>query len=157
MQAFADPNSRRLVWTAVPNRALGPRARARCLGVLVGTALAVAMFAALVGAWPVLPFAGLEAVLLCLAFRCLARHDGDFERLEIDGGRVRWEARCANRTSALEANTAWARLLVEEDRGRCRLALRYAGRTVAIGGLAAEPVRRRWAEELGRRIAVIHV
>lgn len=104
-----------------------------------------------------LPFAGLEALLLWLAFRCLARHDGDFERLEIDDGRVRWEARCAGRTSALEAHTAWARLMVGQRRGQFQLALRYAGQTVAIGGLATEPLRRQWAEELGRRIPVIHV
>lgn len=141
----------------MPNRALGPRARARCVGVLIGTGVAVAVFAALVGAWPVLPFAGLEAALVWLAFRCLARHDDDFERVEVSDGRVRWESRCANRSSALEAHAAWARLLVEDRPGRCRLTLRYAGRTVSIGELVAEPLRRRWAEELGQRIPVIHV
>jgi uncharacterized membrane protein len=157
MQAPADFDSRRQVWTAVPNRALGRRARVQCVGVLIGTGLAVAVFAALVGAWPVLPFAGLEALLLWLAFRCLARHDDDFERVEINDGRVRWESRCANRMSALDAHTAWARLLVEDRGGRCRLSLRYAGQTVPVGALVAEPLRRRWAEELGRRIPVIHV
>lgn len=127
------------------------------MGVLVGTAVAIAASAALVGAWPILPFAGLEALLLGIAFQWVARHDGDFERLEIEGGRLRWEARCANRMSALDGHTAWARLLVRDGGGRCQLSLRYAGRTVAIGGLAAEPQRRRWAEELGCRIPVIHV
>lgn len=141
----------------MPNRALGRRARARCLAILVATSAAIAGFAALVGAWPILPFAGLEACLLWLAFRWMARHDGDFERLVIEDGRLRWESRCADRMSAFDAHTAWARLLVRDVGGQCQLALRYAGRTVAIGGLAAEPLRRRWAKELGCRIPVTHV
>lgn len=157
MQAPVDSLSRRQVWAAVPNRALGRRARARCLGVLIGTALGVAVFAALAGAWAVLPFAGLEALLLWGAFRVLARHDEDFEQLEIDDGRLHWQARCANRTDALEAHTAWARLLVREEGGQCRLALRYAGQTVPIGALLAEPMRRRWAVEVGRRLPVVRV
>lgn len=157
MPRLAEGSSRQQVWTAAPNRSLGGEARAVCVLALAGSVGAVGLFAAMVGAWPILPFAGLEVALIWVAFRCLARHDGDFERLELDGDRLRWRARFADRIETLEANAAWVRLLVRDAGGRCALALRYAGSTVDIGGLATEASRRRWAQELGQRIAVTHI
>lgn len=157
MPRFAEVSSRRRVWTAAPNRSLGSEARAVCLLALAGSVSAVGFFAAMVGAWPILPFAGLEVALIWLAFRCLARHDGDFERLELEGDRLRWRSRVADRNESWEANLPWVRLLVRDARGRCLLALRYAGKTISIGGLATEASRRRWAEELGQRLAVTHL
>ena len=157
MPRFTEVSSRRRVWTAAPNRSLGREARAICLLALAGSVSAVGLFAVLAGAWPILPFAGLEVALLWLAFRCLARHDGDFEQLELEGDRLRWQSRVAGRCEAWEANAAWARLLVRDAGGRCSLALRYAGKTLCIGGLASEASRRRWAEELSQRLAVTHL
>jgi uncharacterized membrane protein len=37
-----------------------------------------------------MPFAGLEVVLVAIAFRVLSQHDADFERLEIGDHEVRW-------------------------------------------------------------------
>lgn len=157
MPRFAEVSPRRRVWTAAPNRSLGSQARALCLLALAGSVAAVGFFAALVGAWPILPFAGLELAVLWLAFRCLARHDTDFERLELDGDRLTWRSQIAGRGDAMEANLPWVRLLVRDASGRCSLALRYAGKTTCIGGLASEPGRRRWAAELGQRLPVTHL
>lgn len=139
---------------AVPNRSLGPLGRAACLAAIAATTLAVGAAAALLGAWPVLPFAGLEVALVAIAFRWLARHDGDFERLEIEGRTVRLRTRHAARSLELEGHAPWARLLVEDGPGGCRLGLRYAGRTVEFGRLLTEGRRREWAAELGRRLPV---
>jgi len=76
------------------------------------------------GAWPVLPFAGLEVALLALAFHVVARHDRDFERLEIDGAEIRFEACDAHHKTRLVANGAWARVVVRERGTRCALARR---------------------------------
>jgi uncharacterized membrane protein len=105
----------------------------------------------------VLPFAGLEIVLVAAAFRAFARHDGDFERLEIAGARVRLQARRAARLIEFEGHAPWARLVVAEGNGRCELGLRYAGRTVEFGRLLTDGKRREWAAELGRRLPVTRI
>ena len=139
---------------AVPNRSLGPLGRAACVWAIAATTVAVGAGAAALGAWPVLPFAGLEVALVAIAFRSLARHDGDYERLEIEGRTVRLRLRHAARSVELEGHAPWARLVVEEGLGRCRLGLRYAGKTVEFGRLLTECRRREWAAELGRRLPV---
>ena len=142
------------VYLAVPNRSLGRRGRLGCVMALAATTSVVALAAAIVGAWPVVPFAGIEVALIAAAFRILARHDGDFERLEISGARVRLQARRAARITEFEGHAPWARLLVRRRAGRCELELSYAGRTVEIGRLLTDERRRQWAAELGRRMPV---
>jgi uncharacterized membrane protein len=142
------------VWTAVPNRSLGPQGRRVCLAAVAVATLAVAAGAAALGAWPVLPFAGLEVALLAVAFRAIARHDGDFERIEIEGGKVRLRARHAARLVELDGHAPWARLLVKEGPAGVTLGLRYAGRTVEFGRLLDERGRLAWAAELGRQLPV---
>ena len=138
----------------MPNRSLGPQGRTTCLAAIAATTIATGVGAAALGAWPVLPFAGLEVALVAVAFRVFARHDGDYERLEIEGARVRLRTRRAERIHEFEGHTPWARLVVKDGPGRCRLVLRYAGRTVEFGRLLTEGRRREWAAELGRRLTV---
>lgn len=113
----------------MPNRSLGPPGRKACL-------------------------AAIAAITLAAAFRRFARHDGDYERLEIEGGRVRLRTRRAQSAQALDGNVAWARLVVRDWPGECGLELRYAGRAVPFGLLLTEGGRREWAAELGRRLPV---
>jgi uncharacterized membrane protein len=136
---------------------LGPRGRAACLAAIAATTLAIGAGAAALGAWPVLPFAGLEVLIVVAAFRAFARHDGDFERVEIEGAKVRLQTRSATRLTELEGHAPWARLVVEDWSGRCGLGLRYAGRTIEFGRLLTEGRRREWAAELGRRLPVTRI
>jgi len=139
---------------AVPNRSLGPLGRTVCLAAIAAITIAIGAGAAALGAWPVLPFAGLEVALVAIAFRSFARHDGDYERLEIEGATVRLTMRTAARYLELEGRAPWARLMVRDWSGRCGLGLRYAGRTVEFGRLLTDAGRREWAAELGRRLPV---
>jgi len=149
-----SPDQPPQVWLAVPNRSLGPLGRKACLAIIAVTTLATGAAAAALGAWPVLPFAGLEVMFVAFAFRAFARHDGDYERVEIAGARVRLQMRRAASVLELEGHAPWARLVVEERSGRFGLGLRYAGRTVGFGRLLTEARRREWAAELGRRLPV---
>lgn len=142
---------------AVPNRSLGPQGRRACLVAIAATTMAIAGAASALGAWPVLPFAGLEVVLVAAAFRVFARHDGDFERLEIAGATVRLRTRRAAQEVELEGHAPWARLVVEEQSGRFGLGLRYAGKTVPFGRLLDDGRRREWAAQLGRRLPVTRI
>jgi uncharacterized membrane protein len=142
------------VHLSVPNRSLGPTGRRWAFGAIAATTFMVATGAAVIGAWPVMPFAGLEIALLALAFRVVRIHDADFERLEIGEHEVRVEARDAKRVTRFVANRPWARVVVREHGTCCTLRLAYAGRTVPLGRLMSDEGRRRLAEDLRGKIAL---
>jgi len=148
----ADPPP--YVHHSVPNRSLGVAGRRIFLGAISATALAIGAFATLLGAWPVVPFAGLEVALVFLAFHLVRLHDADFERLEIGEHEVRIESRDARSLTRFVAHRPWARIIVSERGYRCTLGLAYAGRTVQVGRLMSDEGRRKLAEELRGRIAV---
>jgi len=152
MTARAD--SPPFVHHSVANRSLDARGRRVFLALVAATAMGVSAFAAAVGAWPVMPFAGLEVALVVAAFHVVALHDGDFERVEVDAGEVRVESREARSLTRLTANGAWARLVVEERGERCTLGLAYAGRVVPLGRLLTDEGRRELARKLRGCIAV---
>jgi uncharacterized membrane protein len=137
-----------------PNRSLGPVARRWVLLAIAATTLGIAAGAAAFGAWPVMPFAGLEVALVALAFRVLARHDADFERLEVGAFEVTVEARDAAQHTRFVAHRQWARLVLRERGGRCTLGLAYAGRTVPLGRMLSDEGRRALAERLRGRLPV---
>src|SRR5258706_8811689 len=120
---------------SVPNRSLGTAGRRVFLGAITATTLGVAAFAAALGAWPVMPFAGLEVALLFLAFHLVRLHDADFERLEIGEHEVRIELRESASVTRFVASPPWALVIVRERGYRCTLGLAYAGRTVPLGKL----------------------
>jgi uncharacterized membrane protein len=151
---FPDAASPPFVHHSVPNRSLGAAGRRWFLGAVSATTLGVAAGATALGAWPVMPFAGLEIALLLLAFHLVRQHDADFERLEVGEHEVRVERREARALTRFVAHRPWVRVVVRERGGRCTLGLAYAGRTVALGRLLSDEGRRALARELGKRIAV---
>ena len=114
--------------------------------VSAGVALA---FAAL-GAWPILPFAGLEMLVLYAAFHYVDRHSADYERIAVEGDMVRVESFEAGRTRHHEFNRCWARLVV--DGGGSRVALRSHGRELEIGRFVSSERRIEIAQELKRQM-----
>jgi uncharacterized membrane protein len=152
MAACVDPLT--FVHCSRPNRSLGPAAQRWVLAVIAATTLGVAAGATAFGAWPVMPFAGLEIALVALAFRVLRLHDADFERLEIGEHEVRVEARDARTVTRFVAHRPWARVVLRENGARCTLRLAYAGRTVPLGRMLSDEGRRQLAESLRGRLPV---
>jgi len=152
MAACVDPLT--FVHCSRPNRSLGPAAQRWVLAVIAATTLGVAAGATAFGAWPVMPFAGLEVALVALAFRVLRLHDADFERLEIGEHEVRVEARDARTVTRFVAHRPWARVVLRERGARCTLRLAYAGRTVPLGRMLSDEGRRQLAENLRGRLPV---
>ena len=140
------------VFVSTPNRSLGVAARRWALAAIAATTLGIAAGAAVFGAWPVMPFAGLEVALVALAFRILARHDADFERIEVGSREVRVEAREARSFTRLVASRPWARIVMSRRRNRCTLELAYGGRAVPLGRMLSDEGRLRLAENLRGRI-----
>jgi uncharacterized membrane protein len=151
---MASVQSPPFIFLSVPNRSLGPSGRRWALGAIAATTLGVAGFAMAIGAWPVMPFAGLEVGLVALAFRVLRLHDADFERLEVRDDEVVVEARCARSVSRFVANRPWTRVVLRSRGSRCTLNLAYAGRSVRLGRMLSDEGRRRLAAQLRARLAV---
>jgi uncharacterized membrane protein len=124
------------------------------LAAIAGTTLGVAAFAAFIGAWPVMPFAGLEVGLLALAFRVVQSHDADYERVEVGEHEVVVEGRHARAQFRVVANRAWARLVVGLAGGRCTLQIAYGARSVPLGRMMTDAERRRLARDLRGRMTV---
>jgi len=114
--------------------------------VSVGIAAAFAYF----GAWLILPFAGIEMLVLYLAFRYIERHATDYELIEIDDDRVTVERLEGGRTRSQAFSRYWARVVVSEDGDR--LALRSHGREFEIGRNLSGAQRLELAQALRRRL-----
>ncbi len=99
----------------------------------VSIAISLAFFAA--GAWPVLPFAGLELAAVFWAFRCMERHAADFESIVIDADHIVIERQEQGQTSRFEFNRHWARVsgVPAQPGRRACLVVRSHGREVVFG------------------------
>jgi len=127
-------------------------ARMRLLLCLLTAAIAtVAVFFALQGAWLVLPFAGLEVLVVCAAIYLNARRAVTREVVTISGAElvVRRGRRCLVEVGRFPRH--WTRLaLVEDPRGWYprRLLLSCHGRRLEIGAVLTDAERQRLAATL---------
>jgi len=136
------------------NNSLSPAGRSLVVGSLAAISLVISLAFALQGAWMILPFAGLEVLVVYLAFRCVERHAGDFESLSIQGDQVLIVRQERGEVSRYEFNRYWAQVVLEPGR-KVVLALRSHGRQVEFGRHLTEQQRRAMAgiirAELGDR------
>jgi uncharacterized membrane protein len=122
------------------NSSLARRERCAAFGLAAAASLAVALAFAAAGAWPVLPYAGLELALLAAAFVWVERRAGEWERVTVAGDRVIVERSARGRLDRREFNRWWLRVELEGERVPL-LRLRYAGKAVDFGS-ALPPARR---------------
>jgi len=122
-------------------------------GSLACVSLAIATAFAMLGAWLILPFAGLEILALALVLRWLRAHADDYENVSVRGDVVMLDVCERNRVRRLEFNRMWTRLVVREQSWSTRLALRSHGREVEIGRFLDDGGRKALARELKGRLA----
>ncbi len=121
------------------------------LAVLVAGSGAVAAYFWSLGAWLVLPFAGLEVALLVVVFWVTGCANLRRERVEV--AEVSVSVCCGRRGSeqCVQFPRAWARVVLSEDPREwypSRLLLRAHGRDVEIARDLTDPERRELAAEL---------
>lgn len=131
-----------------PNRSLSPQGRLICLLIFAATSTGVAAAALFAGAWPVLPFAGLEIAVLWWAFSAIAKGDDDFEEFSVAGDEVSFNVRRREQRISVRGNRHWVRVEQMIDGRHCRLQLNYAGRSYPMGALLSDDQRASWAREL---------
>ncbi len=135
MAGYAMGSCATIQWTIGSGTSL-PRALARRL--LIAAAAVSGLIAAgfaLAGAWPVLPFAGIEVAALWAAIHHLRRHAGDHEKIVRDETRLVVERQFGSRHESFELNPYWARLRLETPPGggEERMFVGSHGREVEIG------------------------
>lgn len=134
------------------------RGCALVFAALAGVSLVIAAVFAAFGAWLILPFAGVEAFALYLAYDWLLRHAGDSESLEIRGDVVALAVSEASNTRRHEFNRVWAKLVESPQPpwsrygGDVRLLLRSHGREVEVGRYLDGGARALLARELKSRL-----
>jgi uncharacterized membrane protein len=110
---------------------------------------------AIAGAWPVLPFVGLEIAALGVAFVLYARRAGDYERIELARGRLVVEVAEAERLVKYELDARSARVVLEKNEGYgARVLLRSPGEEVEVGRHLDALSRIEFADELSRRLRI---
>ena len=123
-------------------------------GLIATVSAIIAIAFAVVGAWLILPFAGLEVGALYLAFRLLDRRANDYERLTIDGDQVVVEQQIGGRMQRFECNRLWAQLVVRSKNARLQVALRYQGREVEFGTYLSDEARVYAARQLREQLRI---
>lgn len=128
-----------------PNRSLGAAGFAMLMGGIVLVSGIIGAGFAMVGAWPVTGFLGLDVFLLYLAFRWNFRKSQqvDMIRLDKNGLTVR-RILPGDKEQAWHFETAWVQV-VQEDR---QLRLRSHGRELVIGAFLTADERQAFAQSL---------
>jgi uncharacterized membrane protein len=109
------------------NCSISPRDLLWVLALAVCMSLGIAIGFACIGAWPVLPFAGIEILALAGAFYVNGRHAADYERIALSGGKLVVEASEAGCLQRHEFNPQWLRIDERRSGQDLRLLLRCRG------------------------------
>lgn len=119
---------------ARPNNSLSSEGSVKLLAVLGCLALIVAIGFTHIGAWLVLPFAGLELVAFALAFYHIRAHSADFESITIEGDQVLVEKKYSRQVSSAVFQRYWTQVSVKESsNGKNALMIGSHGREVEFG------------------------
>ena len=132
------------------NCSLSPAGLAGVFAALAVVVLVIGTGFAIAGAWLVLPFAGLEVLLLGAAYVLYARRAADYERIELDAGRLTVEVAEAHKRSRYEVDVRRARLCIEKE----HVVLRGADGQLELGRHLDAESRVRLAAELQKRLRI---
>ena len=125
---------------------MSPAGLAKVFAALAALVLAIGAGFAAAGAWLVLPFAGLEVLLLGAAFVLHARHAADYERIELQSGRLEVEVTEADRVARYQLQNA--RVSMEEG----LVVLRDAKEAIEIGRHIGAEARAELVAELEKAL-----
>ncbi len=104
-----------------PNNSLSPESSVKVVMALFVIVLVVAVGFSLIGAWLVLPFAGIEIVALSYAFYSVYLHSDDYESITIVGDEVIVEKKNHKDFTMMIFQRYWAQISVRDvmqDKGK---------------------------------------
>jgi uncharacterized membrane protein len=134
------------------NCSMPPQALVWLLVFTACLSFAIGIGFALFGAWPVLPFIGLEVAALAIAFYVNARHAADYERIVVRDGLMLVEVHEAGRSHVHRFHPGWVHLHTLEAGEGVRLGVRSHGKELEIGRHLDASGRSLLAVELAGRL-----
>lgn len=139
------------------NCAMSPRQLAMFYATFVAISLLIGGGFALRGAWLVLPFAGLEVLLVGVALLQYGRHAIDRECVVLNAEALSVEVVCAGQSRVMRFNPYWVRVTAEGRSGGPGLAvwLEERQRRVVVGQYVGVVERAVFAQELKRALAAM--
>lgn len=146
-----DALARPMYFVIRPNSSLSWRGNQLFFAGMAAVSFTIAGGFAWLGLWPVLPFAGLEMLILAFAlYRCALRaEDREIVSIGADTIEVTVERRRLERR--FRFNRVWARLvLIRAAHRGCRIVIRSHGREVEIGACLTDGERRQLANAIRR-------
>ncbi|WP_291993665.1 DUF2244 domain-containing protein [Candidatus Accumulibacter sp. ACC003] len=141
-------------WLARPNSSLSVTARNWLFVVTAAASGSIAFTFSYFGAWPVLPFTGLDLALLWYALRYVEKKAADFEKISIESERLTIEIRRGARLERHEFPRYWARLQCSRPAGQfgLRLLICSHGKEVEVGRLLTDEQKVLLGNELKRNL-----
>ena len=134
------------------NCSISPAGLALAYAVIAFVSVLIATVFAMLGAWLVVPFAGLELVLLGIAFAVNGRHAADYERIALGAGGLTVEVCVSDTVRRHEFDPARASVKLDWEGRSARVVLQSAGCKLEIGRHLHQQARRELAGELGARL-----
>jgi uncharacterized membrane protein len=154
MQHGSAADNQALILIAKRNCSLPSVELWRAFWLVAVVSLVVALGWSAMGAWLVLPFAGLELGALYIAFLVWSRRADDYEKVTIHGDRLLVECQTKGRLRRFDANRHWTQVIVRNgSRGR-QVALRSHGREIEFGTFLSEDARLEAARKLRDQLRV---
>ena len=150
---MTEPFFRRI--ELAPHCSLTPRGAAGFFGGLCAVSFTIAGAFAALGFWPVLPFAGLEMLLLAWALRASLDRRHCREAITVSEGEVLVERRERGREARVLFSRHWSQVKLRRPVSRLhpsRLVIESHGRALEVGRFLTEEERRGLAIRLQRLI-----
>jgi uncharacterized membrane protein len=139
-----------------PYRSLNGKGFLIVMGVISGLSFAGGVVFLLLGAWPVMPFLGLDVLLIYWAFRANYRAAAAYEEVTVTASELHVKKVSAKgRVAEWSLNPVWVRLEREthEEFGLLRLFLVSRDRKLAIAGFLGPAEKESFAKALGDAIS----
>lgn len=144
-----------ITYVLKPDRSLSWQGNLRFFGLIATVSLGIAVWFAWLGAWFVLPFAGLELTALGFALYLVSARGLDKETISIEGDKLeicrgRWQI---DSTTCLQR--CWAQVRLEPAKHAwypSRLMIRSHGKGTEIGSFLADEEKKQLAMELRRDV-----
>ncbi len=163
MSAPAIPNADTALFAAriTANASLGPTGFLVVMMLLGGISLVSGIMFMVVGAWPVVPFLGLDVLLVWIAFRAYRKRSTAYEEVRVTRDellvrRVDWRGREAE----ARFNPAWVRIEKTVfdppqglEGGLSHLAIGWKGKSILIAADLSAPERLTFANALDKALA----
>ena len=143
--------------TFKPNSALSAASKQKIVVLLTVIPCLIGLGFALVGAWLILPFVGLEIVALAYAFYYTNSHESDYESITIEGDSLVVQRSVGQQLSQQVINPYWVKVVKHElPNGELHLYLQSHGKEIEVGSYLTRKQRELLAKQLQQRTGMFN-